>query len=327
MPHWPRKGDRGISSTSPTKSLRLPSRLIIIAFLCLCLFSAVLGTPPQQTSVPYRAPTTLATLRDRAIHESSGLVASRTTPGAYWTHNDSGDGPFIYAIDTRGETRGIFRVAGAEARDWEDIAGGPGPQRGRSYLYIGDIGDNRNSRPEVVVYRVPEPALTDASRGFTKVRPGVTERAETIRLKYPDGSHDAEALLVHPTTGNVYIVTKVTIVNPTVYEAVAPFTTGKLVTMKRIGEVRVPSIFGGIITGGSISPDGRRVALCDYFQGYEVVLPGRGTNFDEIWKQGMIGFDLGKRKQGESIAYRLDGKALLATSEGRNSPLIQVERK
>ena len=56
------------------------------------------------------------------------------------------------------------------------------------------------------------------------------------------------------------------------------------------------------------------------------MLPAAGKDFDEIWKQKMTGFDLGKRKQGESITYRLDGDALLATSEGKQSPLIQVER-
>jgi hypothetical protein len=66
------------------------------------------------------------------------------------------------------------------------------------------------------------------------------------------------------------------------------------------------------------------VALCDYFQGYELVLPEGASNFVDIWKQRMIGFDLGKRKQGESITYRLDGKALLATSEKSPSPFIQV---
>ena len=96
--------------------------------------------------------------------------------------------------------------------------------------------------------------------------------------------------------------------------------------MRRVGETRVPSLFGGVITGASISPDGRRVALCDYFQGYELVLPAGNSNFDDIWKQKMTGFDLGKRKQGESISYRLDGRALLATSEGKQAPLIQVER-
>jgi len=274
----------------------------------------------------YGSPATIATLKDKSITESSGLVASRTTPGAYWTNNDSGDGPFIYAFDTRGESFGTFRVTGAQARDWEDIAAGPGPQANRSYLYIGDIGDNDGVRPEVVVYRVGEPSLSATTRKFTKNRPGSTEPADAIRLKYPDGKHDAEALLVHPRTGNIYIVTKVLLANPGVYEAVSPFTPGQTITMRKIGEPRVPSLFGGAITGGSISPDGKRVALCDYFQGYEIVLPAGFTNFDEIWKQKMTGFDLGKRKQGESITYRLDGKALLATSEGKQSPLIQVLR-
>jgi hypothetical protein len=274
----------------------------------------------------YGPPTTIATIKEKAITESSGLAASRTTPGAYWTHNDSGDGPFIYAFDTRGDSLGIFRLTGAQAVDWEDMAAGPGPQAGKSYLYLGDIGDNNEARDEVVVYRVLEPSLTAATRKLTKARPGSTEPAEAIRLKYPDGKHDAEALLVHPTTGNIYIVNKVPIANPVVYEATAPFTSGQLVTMRRLGEIRVPSIFGGVVTGGSISPDGRRVALCDYFQGYEIVLPASSRDFDDIWRQRMTGFDLGKRKQGESITYRLDGKAFLATSEGKQSPLIQVIR-
>src|ERR1700752_2095065 len=249
----------------------------------------------------YGPPTTIATIKEKSISESSGIAASRLTPGAYWTHNDSGDGPFIYAFDTRGDSLGIFRVTGAQARDWEDIAAGPGPQANKSYLYIGDIGDNNEVRDEIVVYRVPEPGLNAGSRKLTKARPGSTDPADAIRLKYPDGKHNAEALLVHPTTGNIYIVNKVPIANPVVYEAAAPFTPGKLITMRRIGEIRVPSIFGGVVTGGSISPDGRRVALCDYFQGYEIVLPAGSRDFNDIWKQKMIGFDFGKRKQGESI--------------------------
>src|SRR5689334_11793515 len=99
----------------------------------------------------YGPPTRIATIKNDAINESSGLVASHTSPGAYWTHNDSGDGPFIYAIDTRGESLGTFRVTGATNRDWEDIASGPGPQPNRWYLYIGDTGDNDRVRDEVVV--------------------------------------------------------------------------------------------------------------------------------------------------------------------------------
>ncbi len=273
----------------------------------------------------YGPPTRITTIKNEDINESSGLVASRTNPGAYWTHNDSGDGPFIYAFDTSGQSLGTFRVTAATNRDWEDISAGPGPQANRSYLYIGDTGDNDQRRNEIVVYRIPEPQLTPADKNTSQKRPHTTVPAEAIRLAYPDGKHDAEALLVHPSTGNLYIVTKVAFGKPGVYEATAPLTAGKLITLKRIGELQTPSLLGGAITGGSISPDGRHVALCDYFGGYELTLPDASKNFDDIWKQKLTSFNLGKREQGESIAYRLDGNAVLVTSEGKPSPLIQVE--
>lgn len=273
----------------------------------------------------YGTPTKIADLKNASVNESSGLAASRSNPGIYWTHNDSGDGPLVYAFDATGESRGVFRVAGAQARDWEDMALGPGPQAGQSYLYLGDIGDNEKSRAEIVVYRVAEPKLAATDKTSSKTNPRTTARADAIRLRYPDGKFDAETLLVHPTTGNLYIITKVMLKNATVYEAAAPLVAGKVISMKRIGEIKVPSLMGGVLTGGSISPDGRRIALCDYLQGYEAVLPPSSRNFNDIWKQTVTGFSLGQREQGEAITYRADGKALLATSEGTRPPLIQVE--
>jgi hypothetical protein len=280
--------------------------------------------PAARADDPYGPPSKLGVLEYKAIDESSGIVASRTTPGLYWTHNDSGDGPFIYAFDNHGGHKGVWRVTGATARDWEDIAAGPGPESGTNYLYIGDIGDNTETRSEVMVYRVPEPVITPADASSTKTNPISTRDLETIRLRYPDGKHNAEALLVHPVTGNIYIVTKVPLGNPVIYEADAPLGTGLTNTMVRVGELA--GIFGGLITGGDISPDGLRVALCDYLQGYEMVLPDAGTPFNKIWQRPMRSIELGKRKQGEAIAYRLDGKALLTTSEGLHSPLIIAVR-
>ncbi|MDT5294667.1 MAG: hypothetical protein QOJ76_1547, partial [Acidobacteriota bacterium] len=131
----------------------------------------------------------LATLEDRRIDESSGIVASRRNPGLFWTHNDSGDGPFVYAFDRAGRSRGTWRVEGASARDWEDIAAGPGPETGRPYLYAGDIGDNEGRRDYVVVYRFPEPEIKPEDAGATGDRPRSTEPADALRLKYPDGPH------------------------------------------------------------------------------------------------------------------------------------------
>lgn len=273
----------------------------------------------------YGPPSQLAELKDKAIKESSGLAASRTVPGVYWTHNDSGDSPFIYAFDSRGNSKGAWRVAGATAHDWEDIAAGPGPTRGTNYLYIGDIGDNRERRAEVVVYRVPEPDIRKGNS--TKSKTAQTDQSEAIRLRYPDGSHDAEALLLHPSTGSLYIVTKIPFANPGIYEAKAPLTPKRTITLTRVGTLEVPSLLGGIITGGAISPDGRRVAFCDYIQGYEVVLEKGNASFNTIWTQTLTPVNLGKRSQGEAITYRLDGKALLMTSEGSPMPLMQVVRR
>jgi hypothetical protein len=274
----------------------------------------------------YGAPIQLGALQDAAVNESSGLVASRANPGIFWTHNDSGDGPFIYALDRQGKSRGVWRVSGASARDWEDIAAGPGPEANRSYLYIGDIGDNGGKRRTVEIFRVIEPTITAADARASKSRPRVTAAAETIHLRYPDGSHDAETLLVHPSSGDLYLITKELLGKAVVYQAKAPLDLQGTVTLSRVGDISIPSLLGGFVTGGDISPDGRRVAICDYTQGYELVI-GAGRPFDEIWKQAIKSLALGSRKQGEAIAYRLDGKALLTTSEGVHSPLIEIVRR
>jgi hypothetical protein len=215
-------------------------------------------------------------------------------------------------------------VAGAAARDWEDIAAGPGPRPQKRYLYIGDIGNNSEKRAEMVVYRVPEPAITAADGALTRKKARLTEAAEAIKLRYPDGRHDAETLLVNPFSGDLYLVTKAAFTNPVVYKAAAPLSSDHTINLVRKAELKLPSLLGGIITGGGVSPDGRRVALCDYLQGYELVLPSSSNNFDDIWQQPINAIDLGKRSQGEAITYRRDGKALLATSEGKSAPLIEV---
>ena len=278
----------------------------------------------QQQSKLYGPPQKIGSLKNKAIDESSGLVASRSMPGKYWTHNDSGDGPFIYLIDEHGDFFGVWQVTGAHAIDWEDISIGPGPENGKSYLYIGDIGDNDSVRKEILVYRVAEPGQADSNS--TKANPQLTDPAEVIRLRYPDGSHDAEALLVNPASGDIYIVTKVPLSRPFVYEAKSPFATAETITLTRLNELRIPNPFRGVITGGSVAPNGKRVALCDYLQAYELVLPATSTSFADIWKQPIVSFNFGKREQGESIAYRLDGQALLGTNEGKGGAIFEVVR-
>lgn len=284
-------------------------------------------TPRPEERAAYGPPARVGKFDDDAINESSGVAASRANAGLYWTHNDSGDGPFLYAFDREGKKRGVWRVAGAEADDWEDMAAGPGPERGRAYLYVGDIGDNDYARPNLTVYRVPEPTVTEADAASSKKQPRETAPAEAIKLKYPDGAHDAETLLVHPQTGDLYIVLKALDPAAGVYKLAAPFDATRTHTLARLGEVRAPgAAFGGFFTGGAISPDGTRLVLCDYLNAYELTLPAGSTAFESIWKQPMLVVNLGERKQGEAISYGPDGDTIFATNEGRHAALVEVKR-
>lgn len=278
-------------------------------------------------SEEYGAPSNLAELENKSIKESSGIAASRRDAKVLWTHNDSGDGPFVYAFDRAGKHLGTWRLAGADAQDWEDMAIGPGPIKAQSYLYLGDIGDNSRKRDHIVVYRVQEPSIDSKDSSSTNQNPINTSTADVIRLKYPDGPRDAETLMVHPSTGDLYVVSKQRGAAAGVYKLKAPFPKSGAATLERVGEVRFPNIFMGFLTGGDISPDGRRVILCDYLGACELSLPaGRNVPFDEIWKQPVVSVEIGKRRQGEAICYRSDGLALLATSEGSPCPLIEIVR-
>src|SRR5262245_1156570 len=135
--------------------------LVLVGFAVLALLCGLVARTAglknervQSRSVEtgYGAPVHLTDLKNRSVNESSGIVASRRNSNLFWTHNDSGDGPFIYAFDRGGNHLGVWRVAGATARDWEDIAIGPGPTKDSPYVYIGDIGDNEKKRDEIVVY-------------------------------------------------------------------------------------------------------------------------------------------------------------------------------
>ena len=276
------------------------------------------SSEPAPSSVPprvtrYLEPVVMGVVQDPAIDEASGLSASRTSPGLLWMHNDSGDGPLVYCVTRSGGRCGTWSVTGARARDWEDMAVGPGPRPNASYLYLGDIGDNDSDQPGVTVYRVPEPT---PRAGVASADVQATEPASTLRLRYADGPHDAEALLVHPRTADVYVITKE--VPARVYRA------GGDGVLALVSTLRMPE--GEWVTGGDISPDGRRVLLSSYLGGLELELPSAVPTFDEVWSQPPLEIDLGRLTQIEAAAYRLDGEAVVATSERSPAPLHEAVR-
>ena len=240
----------------------------------------------------------------RELREGSGVALSRRTPGLLWSHNDSGP-PMLIALDASGAAKGRVTVAGARVGDWEDVSAGPCPQG--SCLYIADIGDNNGVRRSITVYRVPEPRPGDA----------MTAPAEALNAVYPDGPHDAEALIV-ASADDLYIVTKSGGRGQTaLYRFPKPLRAGTAARLERVAGVPLMRV-----TGAAASPDGAWVALRTNDE--VVFFPARQL------LAGMADsgrrFDLRalKEPQGEGVAVGADGVVYLV-GEGRPGTLASLK--
>ncbi|MFJ9867334.1 WD40 repeat domain-containing protein [Streptomyces sp. NPDC101165] len=233
------------------------------------------------------------TIKDPRITESSGLAASHLHPGIYWTHNDSDDGPYIYAVDSAtGKTVATVTLRGVGSpRDVEAISIGPDNQ-----IYVGDIGDNLDGTwPYIWIYRLPEP----------KVLKDQTVRATQYVVKYSDGARNAESLVVHPKTGRVYIIDKKED-GGHLYEGPAQLSTAGANIFKPVAAVDLWA------TDAAFSPNGRQLAVRGYFGGVYY-----DWNGGKIKRAGRL--DVPLQGQGESVSYSADGTKLMYGSEGADS--------
>lgn len=188
------------------------------------------------------------TITDSRITESSGLAASHLHPGIYWTHNDSNDGPYIYAVDSgTGRTVATVTFSGVgKPRDVEAISIGP-----HNEIYVGDIGDNLDGTwPYVWIYKLPEP----------KVLKDQTIRATQYVVKYSDGARNAESLIVHPKTGRVYIIDKKED-GGHLFEGPAKLSSSGTNYFKPIAAVDLWA------TDAAFSPNGQQLAVRGYLGG------------------------------------------------------------
>ncbi len=285
------------------------------------------GDPADSAAAPARSsarPVLCARLRAQITGEVatpeatelSGLAVSQSQRGVLWTHNDSGDVPRVFAVTTRGRLLAELSVPNALAVDWEDIAVGPGPG-GRASLYMADIGDNATERPNVVVYRVKEPRVADGGGGSTAP-------AAALVLRYPDGAHDAEALLVSPTSGALFIVAKDYSGKAGIYLAAHP-RPGTETTLRRVGSVSLSG--GDAVTAGDVSADGRTIAVRSYFRAY-AWSRRRGESIAAALKRRpcAAAADLLDEGQGESLALARDGRAFYTVPEGARPDIRRYSR-
>ncbi len=265
---------------------RAAAALVLAAGLCVA-GPALAATAPASSA--------LFTYRDPAINESSGIAPSSFDDTVY-TQNDSGDAARFFRVDARGNTIAVYTLRGASNVDWEDMATGD-DAAGEPVLYFADIGDNDHNRKEIAVYAVPEPHGPSADVTWTR-----------YRFTYPDGPHDAEALLVDPRTRRIYIATKELLKNGKVYEAPASPSPTDVNPLTSIG-TDPP-----LTTSGDFAPDGSRVVLLTYV--------------GAIWADDVGApwhrLDVPLPPQAEAIAYTHDGSSVLVGGEGRHSAVYRA---
>ncbi len=178
------------------------------------------------------------------MHEVSGIVESTAFPGHFWVHNDSGDSARIFLIDSVGVHKSTFYLQGIQAYDWEDIAWMN--RDGRSYLLIGDIGDNHGRRDHVKVHLLEEPMAVDKSGVDTIARIAI----RSFVLTYEDGPRDAESLFYDPVDEALYLISKRELAIG-VYRTLLPDMPQDTLTLTRV--CTLPYTF---FTGADIQRDG-----------------------------------------------------------------------
>lgn len=270
----------------------------------------------------------LARSQSEEIRESSGIAPSHFDPDVFWTCNDSGAHPRVYALrlsadDRRRQTAadlGYLELRAARCTDWEDLAAGPGHS-----LYVFDGGNNSPcGRTDTRILRFREPEID-----FTRSRIARSVPFESLRFDYPDPAspgrparrsedrYDAECLLVHPVTGDLYVVTKRDSRGRAVarvYRLAAASIRWNAKSVHVLEFVTdLSKVVPSMVTGGAAARDGRRIVLRNYLAAYEFTLP-EGRAFDTIFQEKPQVIYLLGEPQGEAICYAANGD-LITSSE------------
>jgi hypothetical protein len=288
----------------------MPGRLLAV-LLVWAMPIAAYASPapcPRYAARPERTGHVPAVLR-----ELSGFAASRVHPGVFWAHNDSGNAPTLYALRPDGRIVATFALRGATARDPEDIAVGPCTAAAdRSCIYLGDIGDNGARRQSVQILKIEEPAhLADGP-----LVPAI------LPFRYADGPTNAEALVVDPGTGRVFVITKSLLSLGAVFR-VDDLGAREGGVAVRVRTLRSPREFDASTTGAVAHPSGTRLLVRTYTRVWELRSPGARA-FEDVLDAEPVSVPEASQPQGEAVSYTRDGRGYVLAGEGPKAPIDRV---
>lgn len=269
-------------------------------FVILVLVIGCSGAKIHNPTEDFHSGKRIVKLKNPVLGEISGMAASRANPGLFWVHNDSGDEPRIFLINQDLKILLTCNLEGATNRDWEDIAIGPGPVEGKTYLYIGDIGDNNGEDRYKYIYVLEEPVL-DGNQDVINIT-----AFKKITFELEGKRKDTETLLLDPQTRNLFLVSKR---EEPVWLYRLDQTAGDTTVAKKLFSLPITQI-----VGGDVSMDGRRVLLKNYEHVYYWINE-KDTSVEDLLRQPAFEVPYEMEPQGEAIAWAADYSGFYTLSE------------
>jgi len=266
----------------------------------------------------------LSTIKqENTLNEISGMAASVKNPDCFWVHNDSGDEARLYLINTDGSIVSTVNLVTdhTDNRDWEDIAVGPGPVEGETYIYIGEIGDLDRKYSDKYIFRIVEPEID--LNGENKSLRIPSAKISTITFDYSDGSRDAEILMIDPTTRDLYIITKRE-ESVQIYPLSYPQNVEEKILLSK-SSITLPF---RLTNGGDISADGKEILIKNLSTVYYWKRKEEESVLEALSRPGES-LPYTKEPQGEAIAWFRDGSAYVTVSEKKDgiTPVIYLYKR
>lgn len=308
-----------------TDTMHKPAILIACAVLAGCSDGVAGSGNGQEAETPVCESLAAVANLPPGLSEASGIARDPRRDDLLWLHNDSGNDPVLFAVDTAGELVGSVPIADASNQDPEDIALARCAEGW--CLYYADMGDNGAVRQDLFVHRLPLPGIPTAGQMEEPVRP-----LATYWFRYPTGPRDAESLVVDSERGELVVVTKGR-------EGFVEMYAGDLATLEtvdgpvslhRVGRLNVPTSPGGenstlFVTAGDLSPDGTRLAIRSYSTLYQFAWDG-SADFDTLAAPTAFLLISAAEAQGEGLAFANDGETIYLASEARETRPPQLTR-
>jgi hypothetical protein len=247
---------------------------------------------------------------DGSLMELSGIVAHSSKENVFWVHNDQGK-PRVYAINESGKILTTLNLNTMDFDDAEDISLGDGPEPGRRYIYVGDIGKSRKKVGTVKVFRFKEPLADELASSEISI-PNV----DLIRLRYSDDKEiDFETQLIDPISGDLYLVAKeeFKVFKAKHNDLLASsdvLNSGSL----KLSEVRDNGNWDGKLSGGAVSPDGKEIILRTSSKAW-LYRRSAGQTIEEALAKPALTIPLQNEFNGEAITFDKQGLDFYTVSE------------